>query len=80
MLSDELSSCSGSAFREVKEQFRKEEKFFMEKAEFLPLDEKYVVCCISTLCLEELSDKSRLKLETIFAAQRSSLAAIGELQ
>ena len=64
----------------VTEQFRKEEKFFMEKAEFLPLDEKYVVCCISTLCLEELSDKSRLKLETIFAAQRSSLAAIGELQ
>ena len=79
-LSDKVLSCSGSAFREVKEQFRKEEKFFMEKAEFLPLDEKYVVCCISTLCLEELSDKSRLKLETIFAAQRSSLAAIGELQ
>lgn len=79
-LSDKVLSCSGSAFREVKEQFRKEEDFFMEKAEFLPLDEKYVICCISALCLEELSDKSRLKLETIFTAQRSSLAAIGELQ
>lgn len=79
-LADRVSICSRNAFHEVKEQFRKEEEFFMEKAEFLPLDEKYVICCISVLCLEELSDKSRLKLEMIFAAQRSDLIAIGERQ
>ena len=79
-LADKVSTCSGSAFREVKKQFRKQERSFMEQAEALSLDEKYIVCCISVLCLEELSDKSRWKGERIFTAQRSNLIAIGEQQ
>ncbi len=79
-LSNKVSNCALGEIQRAKNQFQQAEISFMKNVEFLPLDEKYVVCCVSALCLEEFSDKSIAELKKIFSAQRSSLMAIGELQ
>lgn len=75
-LSNKVSNCALGEIQRAKTQFQQVEESFMQRLMFLPLEEKYIVCCVAALCLEELSEKSLDCLLVVWLAQRSILMSI----